>query len=352
MPKSKDASSASGTLVTVAVDAMGGDYAPEINIRGALLALQQDKSLAIQLFGKKEEIARLLKKRGKKSSRLSIVDCSDVITMEDHAASIRKKPSSSIAMGLQAVKDKKASAFISAGHSGAVMAGALFIVGRIADVERPAIMVKVPTISGSVILLDAGANVDCKASQLFQFAEMGKLYAEIIEGISVPKIGLLSNGAEATKGNELTRETHELLDQALFEGYIGYVEGFDLFRSTADVIVCDGFAGNVALKTAEGLADTVFQWFRLEIRRHVVSLLGLALMRKISKRFQRKFDYKPYGAAPLLGIDGVVLISHGRSNEIAIKNGILTAKKAVEQKFTDKMKRFMEEKAKPKASAQ
>lgn len=346
MSKSKEASQ-----ITVAVDAMGGDYAPEANIKGALLALEQDKSLSIVLFGKREQILASLKKRKKKeSARLSIVDCPEVITMEDHAAAIRKKKQSSISMGLEAVKEKKADAFISAGHSGAVMAGALFIVGRIADVERPAIMVKVPTIKGSVILLDAGANVDCKATHLFQFAEMGKLYAEIIEGISQPKIGLLSNGAESSKGNELTRETHEMLEKESIPGYIGYVEGFDLFRSTADVIVCDGFAGNVALKTAEGLADTVFQWFRLEIKRRMMSLIGLALLRKILKRFKNKFDYKPYGAAPLLGIDGVVLISHGRSNEIAIRNGILTAKKAVQQNFTAKMKTFME--SKPKRSEQ
>ncbi len=217
------------------------------------------------------------------------------------------------------------------------MAGALLILGRLADVERPAIVIRLPTAEGFVIILDAGANVDCKSSHLVQFAEMGHIYAKVIEGISRPKVALISNGSETHKGNELTRETHETLSKMKDLNYRGYVEGFDLFRGTTDVAVCDGFVGNVVLKVAEGLADTAFDWFRKELRKDILGMLGVALMRRVLKGFKSKFDYQPYGAAPLLGIQGMVLISHGSSTEVAIRNGILTAKRGVEQKFNEKM---------------
>jgi glycerol-3-phosphate acyltransferase PlsX len=240
------------------------------------------------------------------------------------------------------VQEGEADAFISAGNSGAVMAGALLILGRLAEVERPAIIVKLPTAHGYSILLDVGANVDCKPQHLAQFAAMGHVYAEVIEGIQRPRIGLLSNGSEAHKGNDLTRETHGLIKSRKHLNYVGYVEGFDLYRGTADVIVCDGFVGNVVLKSAEGLADTCFQWFRMAIRKDFVGLIGVALLRKVFRSFRKKFDYQPYGAAPLLGINGMVLISHGSSTEVAIRNGILTAKRGVEEKFIEKIGEHLE----------
>jgi glycerol-3-phosphate acyltransferase PlsX len=199
-----------------------------------------------------------------------------------------------------------------------------------------------PTAEGFVTILDAGANVDCRASHLVQFAEMGQVFAEVIEGLSSPKIGLLSNGSESHKGNELTRETHVLLQPRQDMNYIGYVEGYDLFKGTADVVVCDGFVGNVILKLAEGLARSTMQWFRKAVRRDILGLVGVVLMRKILHNFKEKFDYEPYGAAPLLGIDGMVLISHGSSTEIAIRSGILTAKRGVEQEFVQKISRHLE----------
>lgn len=331
----------------IVVDAMGGDYAPDVNVKGALQALQEAPDLVIYLVGDETVLRACLKKhRAQESSRLVVVHADEVISMEDHAASVmRKKKNSSIHVGMQLVKDGKANAFISAGNSGAVMAVALLVLGRVANVERPAILVKLPTAEGWTILLDAGANVDCKPSHLFQFAIMGQVYAEVIEKNPNARIGLLSNGSETHKGNELTRETHTLLTDSKLPNYVGYVEGFDLFRGTADVVVCDGFVGNVTLKLAEGLADTAFQWFRNEIKKDLFGLIGVAFLKRILHNFKRKFDYEPYGAAPLLGIDGMVLISHGGSTEVAIRNGILTAKRGVEQTFPEQMKIYLQKRS-------
>ncbi len=344
MTSSENVTQSSPSGPTIVVDAMGGDHAPRINIVGALQALAEAKDLNLILTGDKTILTNELKKQGgKESSRLQILHCEEVISMEDHAASvIRKKKKSSIHIGLQLVRDGKADGFISAGNSGAVMAGALLTLHRLSDVERPAIVVKLPTAEGYVILLDVGANVDCRASHLVDFAEMGHVYAQVVEGIQKPRIALLSNGSESHKGNDLTRETDQLLKQRPTLNYLGYVEGFDLFRGTADVVVCDGFVGNVTLKLAEGLADTVFNWFRKEVKRDIAGFVGVVLLRKLLHRFKAKFDYQPYGAAPLLGINGLVLISHGGSTEVAIRNGILTAKRAVDQGFMAKIKEHLE----------
>lgn len=222
------------------------------------------------------------------------------------------------------------------------MAVSFFVLGRIADVERPAIVVKLPHATGFTILLDAGANVDCRPSHLFQFAIMGQIYAEVIERNLKARIGLLSNGSESHKGNDLTRETHALLTESNIPNYIGYVEGYDIFRGTVDVIVTDGFVGNVCLKLAEGLADTAGKWFKSEIKQDWLGIIGVTFLKRILKKFKDKFDYQPYGAAPLLGIDGMVLISHGGSTDVAIRNGILTAKRGVEQKFPQRMKEHLQ----------
>lgn len=323
----------------IVVDAMGGDFAPDVNIRGALDSLKEAPDLTLLLVGDETTIRASLKKNhAQESSRLFVVHAPETITMEDHAASaIRKKKNSSIHVGLGLVKDGKADAFISAGNSGAVMAAALFVLGRIAEVERPAIVVKLPHATGFTILLDAGANVDCRPSHLVQFAVMGQIYAEVIERNMKARIGLLSNGSESHKGNELTRETHALLTASGLPNYIGYIEGYDIFEGTVDVIVTDGFVGNVCLKLAEGLAETAGQWFKTEIKKDWLGIVGVTLLKGVLKRFKQKFDYQPYGAAPLLGINGMVLISHGGSTDVAIRNGILTAKRGVEQRFPERM---------------
>ncbi len=320
---------------------MGGDYAPEINIEGALLALNDDPEIKIQLVGDRPLLLKkLAEKKATESDRLQVIHAEEVITMEDTASQgMRKKKRSSIHVGLQQVKEGKAHAFISAGNSGAVMAVAILVLGRLEGVERPAILIKLPSLENFVILLDAGANVDCKPSHLFQFAEMGRIYAELIENRKNPSIGLLSNGSEESKGNELTRETHALLKASQGLNYKGYVEGFDIYHGTTDIVVCDGFVGNVALKVSEGLAETAFNWFKNEISKHkIMGLIGLSFLKGTLKAFKQKFDYKPYGSAPLLGINGVVFISHGSSNAIAIRNGILTSKKGAETNFLSKMR--------------
>jgi glycerol-3-phosphate acyltransferase PlsX len=324
----------------IAIDVMGGDYAPGVVINGALSALNTVPTLKLSLVGDRTIIEAYFRNHGiNESASLKIVHSDEVISMDDHAAAvIRKKKNSSIHVGLKLLKTNDADAFISAGNSGAVMAGALVILGRLPDVERPAIAVKLPTAEGSVIVLDVGANVDCKASHLAQFAEMGRVYAEVIENIPRPRVGLLSNGSESHKGNELVRETNSILSGRKNLNYVGYVEGFDLFRGKADVVACDGFVGNVILKCAEGFAETCVEWLRKQIRRDVKSLVGMVLLKSTFGKFKNKFDYQPYGAAPLLGIDGMVLISHGSSTEVAIKNGILTAHRGIEQKLMKKMK--------------
>jgi phosphate acyltransferase len=326
--------------IKIVVDAMGGDSAPDVNFDGALEALEMDKNLALILVGPLEVLKEGLNKRGHaESDRLQLVHAAEVISMEDHgAAVIRKKRESSIHVGLKLVRDGQADAFISAGNSGAVMAGATFIVGRIENVDRPAIVVKLPTADGFITLLDAGANVDCRPHHLIQFAQMGSVFCQVIDGIERPRVALLSNGSETHKGNELIRETHELFQPLKHINYIGYIEGNDLFRGTSDVVVCDGLVGNIALKVTEGVAETAFRWFRREIRKDVLGLIGVALMKKTLKAFKGKFDYQPYGAAPLLGIEGMVLISHGGSTPIAIRNGIFTAKRGVEMKFVEKIR--------------
>jgi phosphate acyltransferase len=321
--------------IRIVVDAMGGDFAPRVNVDGALSALEADGSLHLILVGPTALLEAELKvRKAAPGPRLSLIHADESISMDDPAASsIRKKKGSSIHVGLTLVKEGKAEAFVSAGNSGAIMAGAALLLGRLPQVERPAIVLRIPTAEGYVVILDGGANVDCKPSHLVQFAEMGSAYAEIVEGLEKPKVALLSNGSETHKGNELTRETHAVLEKHGGVNYIGYVEGYDLFRGTADVIVCDGFVGNVLLKVCEGLAESTFRWFRTEVKRNARGLLGIALLRPLLQRFRDKFDYQPYGAAPLLGIKGMVLISHGSSTEVAIRNGILTAKRGVERDF-------------------
>lgn len=329
--------------IRIALDAMGGDEAPFVNVKGAIDALSTDPSLIISLVGIPAVIEReLAKLKTSSSTQLEIIPASEVIEMNDHATSvIRKKRDSSIHIGLKMVREGTAHAFVSAGNSGAVMAGALLLLGRIGDVERPAILVKLPTASGTVSVLDVGANVDCRASHLVDFAIMGRAYSHFIDGIRNPSIGLLSNGSEFHKGNELTRKTHDLLINLPDLNYRGYVEGYDIFRGTTDVVVCDGFVGNVVLKSAEGIADAFVQWFRQQLRGNLLGLAGVILLRKVLRDFRKKFDYQPYGAAPLLGINGMVLISHGGSTEVAIRSGILTAKKGVEEKFVEKMIRAL-----------
>jgi len=335
--------------VRVVLDAMGGDYGPEVNFHGALLALSSSKDLSLLLVGDEKALTSLMKKKRYRAllkiaqSRLTLVHADEVIGMEDSASTaVRKKINSSIHIGLRLVKEQKADAFVSMGHSGAIMVASMMVLGRLPEIDRPAIIVKVPTHSGFVFLLDAGANVDCKPIQLVRFAEMGRIYLESIEKIKSPKIGLLSNGTESHKGNELTRGTHELMEKVSFPNYSGYVEGYDVFNHKVDLVVCDGFVGNVTLKVVEGFANMVVLWFRRAIRKDIKSLVGLVLMNKLITKFKSQFHYQSHGAAPLLGSDGVVFIGHGKSKEKAICNGILAAAVAAKQNLIENIRTQLE----------
>jgi glycerol-3-phosphate acyltransferase PlsX len=233
-------------------------------------------------------------------------------------------------MAADLVKQGKASAVISAGNTGAAMATALFLLGPLRGVERPAILTVLPTLKGNSLLLDVGANVDCKPHHLLQFAVMGHVYAERILGKPKPRIGLLSIGEEDTKGNEQTKEAFKMLKESPFN-FIGNVEGRDVYLGSADVVVCDGFVGNIALKISEGLADTLLKLLKREISKSILGKLGYLLLRPALSNFQRRIDYAEYGGAPLLGVNGACIICHGRSSPRAIKNAIKVSKDFVDR---------------------
>jgi glycerol-3-phosphate acyltransferase PlsX len=248
---------------------------------------------------------------------------------ESPSAALRRKKQSSIRIGLELLKRGDADAFVSAGNTGAVMATALVVLGPLPGVERPAIAIVIPTKTGRAVLLDAGANVDCKPRHLHQFGIMGSVYAEAVLGTRVPRVGLLSIGEEESKGNELTREAFKELEEEEGIRFIGNVEGRDVFNGQVDVVVCDGFTGNVALKIGEGVAEVFVSLLREELARDVWSRAGALLMRRGLHRFKRRLDYSEYGGAPLFGVDGVCIIGHGRSSPKAIKNAIRVAGECV-----------------------
>jgi glycerol-3-phosphate acyltransferase PlsX len=261
---------------------------------------------------------------------LSIQHASEAVEMgESPMAALRKKKDSSIRVGLELVKRGNAEAFVSAGNTGAVMATALVVLGPLPGVERPAIAVVVPTLRHQAVLLDVGANVDCKARHLVQFAIMGNVYARDILGEAKPRVGLLSIGEEEIKGNELTREAFKALEDEACLNFIGNVEGRDVFSGAADVIVCDGFTGNVALKISEGLVDTIFHLLREELKKDLRGRAGSLLLVPTFRRFKRRIDSSEFGGAPLLGVNGVCMISHGRSSGKAIRNAIRAAEGCV-----------------------
>ncbi|HEY3347794.1 MAG TPA: phosphate acyltransferase PlsX [Nitrospirota bacterium] len=309
----------------IAVDAMGGDFAPGAAVKGAVEAAGE-LGVAITLVGDSGKVKKELDQLDTSRLDIKIVHASEVIDMQENASIVmRKKKDSSIRVATELVKSGEAVAVVSAGHSGAAMATALFILGRMKGVDRPAIATLMPTMTGFSIVLDVGANVDCKPQHLQQFAIMGDVFARKVHGISRPKVGLLSIGEEDTKGNELTLEAFKLLKQTKMN-FIGNVEGRDIFNGRADIIVCDGFIGNVALKISEGLADALSTLLRQEIEEAIGGQIGYLLLRPAFRKFKKKIDYSEYGGAPLLGINGISIISHGHSSPKAIKNAIKVAR--------------------------
>ncbi len=308
-------------MLKIAIDAMGGDNGPTPIIEGLLLALKKNKNFKAIAVGKKEELLPLIPQ--KYDDRIEIHDCDDVISMSDSATDALKRKNSSAYISIELVKTGVADAYVSAGHSGASMSLATLRIGRIKGVSRPAIATLMPTVDKNTLVLDVGANVDCDANNLKQFAIMGQVYAEDVLGMDDPITGLLSNGEEESKGNDVTKEAFKLLES--LPNFAGNVEGNDIFNGSTDVVVCDGFIGNIMLKTAEGVADTIGKIIKNNLRRSLVSILGAVLMRKVFKRLKLKVDYAEYGGAPLIGVKAPVIIAHGKSNAKAIQNAIFQA---------------------------
>jgi glycerol-3-phosphate acyltransferase PlsX len=323
-------STQSGPLTDIVLDAMGSDKAPGPEVRGAIMACRS-LPVRVHLVGPEHIVRPALEAqlRGQKLP-IEIVHASEWISMEDKAvAAVRSKRDSSMRVGLKMVREHKAAGFITAGNTGAAMATAKMVLGALPGVDRPALAALLPTTTGApCILLDVGANVDCKPHNLEQFAVMGEAYARLVMHIDRPRVGLFSIGEEEGKGNDLTRETFPLLRELEAEramNFIGNVEGRDLYNGHVDVVVCDGFVGNVALKTSEGVARMVRDLLRSSLSATLLSKIGALLSHKAFNNFRRRLDPSEYGGAPLLGVRGACIIGHGSSDERAIMNGIRVA---------------------------
>jgi len=317
-------------MTTIAVDAMGGDHAPRVEIQGALDAARAYGHKVI-LVGPKELIESELSRHGAARYGIKLVNASERITMDESAAkAVRKKRDSSMHVACRLVRDGQAEGVVSAGNTGAFMATSKMVLGMIPGVERPALASAMPTLAGTpTVIVDVGANVDSTPHMLAQFAVMGEIYSRVILHAAKPRVGLLSIGEEEHKGNELTRAALAHL-KALPLNFVGNVEGRDLYKGTLDVVVCDGFIGNVVLKVSEGVADLIRQFLKQTMTATPTRRLGALLARQGFADFKKRIDYSEYGGAPLLGVKGVCIICHGSSNPNAIKNAIRVAAESVE----------------------
>jgi glycerol-3-phosphate acyltransferase PlsX len=320
----------------VALDAMGGDFGPKVTVEGGVLASKELK-VEILLVGKESIIKDELKPFDLSHAQVSIVDAADAIGMGEGLLSFRRKKRSSILVGTQLVKESKADAFVSTGNTGAVVYISRKVLGALAGVERPALSLLVPSLAGPTLLIDVGANVNCQPQHLFQFAVMGRIFMESVMEIPNPKIALMSIGEEQGKGNDLTKQVYEKL-AASSMNFVGNVEGKDIYSGIVDVIVSDGFTGNVALKVTEGVVDNFSQLARNEIMKNFFAKIGFILMKRNLKKIYKKVDYVEYGGAQLLGLNGVCIIGHGRSNPKAIKNAVKLARDFVKSRVLEKIK--------------
>ena len=305
----------------IAVDAMGGDHAPHVNVDAAVAAAREF-GISTLLVGDAARLQKLLAESGYRGSDIDIVDAQQVITMEDPAtAAVRRKRNSSIRVAADCVRDGRAGGLVSAGHTGAAMVSAKMVIGTIAGVDRPALAAILPNLSGHCLLLDVGANPDAKSQHFKEFAVMGSIYAQLAFGKESPSIGLMSIGEEDTKGTDRTKEAFKVLQETGLN-FIGNVEGRDVLDGKVDVIVTDGFTGNVILKVSEALGEMVEKLLREEIKRTLQASVGFLLSRSAFRSFKQRLDYSEYGGAPMLGVKGCVIICHGRSSAKAIKNAI------------------------------
>jgi glycerol-3-phosphate acyltransferase PlsX len=314
----------------VAIDAMGGDFAPARTVEGALAAARLH-GIGIDLVGQRDAIAAELAQHADADALdIRVVDASDVIRMEESPTkALRRKPDASIRVAAQLVASREAAALVSVGHTGATVVAAHAAFGMLPGVDRPALAPTVPTRNGSAVIIDAGATVECKPGYLLQFGVMGAVYARTWLGVERPRVGLLSIGEEETKGNELTRDAHRLL-RASPLNFMGNIEARDVFSGQADVVVCDGFTGNVALKLSEGLVEMVEDLLGEELQSTFSAQVGYLLSRRAFRRFRRRVDYSEYGGAPLLGVAGLCIVGHGRSSVKAIRNAVAMAARFAE----------------------
>jgi len=321
----------------IVVDAMGGDHAPEVVVDGAIAAIKECNADII-LVGDEARIKSLLQKRGYSGKRISVCPSTEVIEMhESPATSVRRKRNSSIVVGLDLVKNGKGDAFLSAGNTGALVCAAALGLGLLPGIERPGISIITPTLKGISLVVDVGANIEAKPTQLLQYAIMAKAYCENVLNKTNPSVGLLNVGEEEGKGTDFLKETYELLSKAPIN-FIGNVEGKALFSGVCDIIVCDGLVGNVALKVTEGAAEAIQVFLKRHlIKSNFLGKIGLVLLKPTFLKFKKELDYSEYGGAPLLGINGVVMKGHGRSNAKAIKNAIKAASVEVERKVNEKI---------------
>lgn len=316
--------------IRIALDAMGGDYAPTEIVKGAVEALRADRALSLVLVGDEQRLKAELEPYAAENLPLSVVHAAEVIGMDEAASAVRKKRDSSIVVAMDQVKAGHCQGVVAAGSTGAAMAAALLRLGRVRGIERPAIAVVLPTVKGPVVLLDVGANVDCKPLYLQQFARMGDAYARAVLKIPEPRVGLVNIGEEPGKGDELSLATHQLLSETPGIRFIGNVEGRDLPRGNVDVAVCDGFVGNVMLKLAEGMGELFTGLLKEQINQGgLLAKIGAALLMPVFGRFKKRLDPAEYGGALLLGVNGICVISHGSSKAQAIVNAIRVAKEAI-----------------------
>lgn len=323
-------------MARIAFDAMGGDNAPAATVAGAVEALRSHGLRAI-LVGDEPRIVTQLRALDVREDEFEIVSAGSVVEMDEApAAALRQKRDSSIVVAAELVKNGRADALVSAGNSGALMAAGVLVIGRAEGVIRPALGGLLPTANGPTFMLDIGANTDCTANELVQFAVMGSIYMQRLGTVKDPTVGLLNVGEESMKGNRLYREAHQLLRKSAIN-FVGNVEGMEILTGNVDVVVCDGFTGNIALKAMEGVADFAFRELRKSVESSLVSKAGALLMRGAFRGLRRKFDYAERAVAPLLGLKGQVLIGHGRSDARALANGLSTAQAAVDAGLVEKM---------------
>jgi len=319
----------------IVVDAMGGDFAPQHEVLGAIEALKKDGEIEITLVGKKDVLEKELAKHGR-FSKINIVQATEVVSMHDSPTQVlREKKDSSLNVAVQLLKEGKVDALVSAGNTGAVLATSIFTIGRIKNVERPAIVAVFPTLKKPLVILDIGANVDCKPKHLLQFAVMGEVFSEKVLAVKNPVVRILNIGEEEEKGNELTTEAYKLIKTTNILNFQGNLEPKHLLDGETDVVVCDGFIGNVLLKFGECCTNTIFKMIKEGVKKNMLATIGAIFMLPVFKALRKKVDYDEFGGTLLLGVKKVVIIAHGSASPKAICNAILEAKKVKENKVVE-----------------